>query len=193
MRTIETESKTLLAGGRFIERDAILFDFLEGTYGFWWGEGPFSWNGITFTGAGRLLDIPDISGGGEMPTEIDVTLSAIPDSGLTPDVLGTIEDYTYHLRPVVLYRFLFSPSTGAMVGTVPIVLFRGQVDQIAQVDDPDGRFTLLAKLVSRAVDYRKTGYLKRGNETQALIAGETDLGFEHAARAAQERAQWGQG
>jgi hypothetical protein len=193
MRTIETDTKALIAGGRFLERDAILFDFAEGTYGFWWGEGPFTWNGITFTGAGRLLEISDITGGGDMPTEVDVTLNAIPDSDLSPDVLGSIEDYTYHLRPVVLYRFFFSPVTGAMVGTLPIVLFRGQVDQIVQQDDADGKFALVAKLVSRAVDYRKTGYLKRGNETQALIAGEEDLGFEHAAKAAQERAQWGQG
>lgn len=192
MRDLEPQTAALLAGGRFIQRDAILFDFAEGTYAFWWGRGSFAWNGITFRGAGKLLKVSSIRAGDDMPPEIEISLSAIPDSEITPDVLGTIEEYTYHLRPALLYRFYFHPVTGAMVGTTPDVFFRGQVDQISHVDEPGGPYQLVARLVSRTVDLRKAGQLKRGIETQRLInGGDTDLFFEHATTTATQTAKWG--
>lgn len=195
MRDLETDVGTQINSGRFDRRDAILFDFAEGTYGFWWGEGEFPWNGIDFVGAGRMLQIETISIGSDgAPTEIRVTLSAIPNSELTPDVLGSIEAYTYHLRSVLLYRFYFDPDTGALVGTGPVVQFRGYIDQIPHRDEPDGAYALEAILVSKSVDYRKAGQRQRGNEQQALLnGGSTDLFFEHAATAGTQTVQWGEG
>lgn len=192
MRSFETAVTDLHAGGRWLQRDAILFDFAEGQYGFWWGSGAFAWNGVTFVGAGRLLEVQDVSAGGDMPPELVVRLSAIPDSALTPDVLGTIHEYTWHLRPVVVYRFWFSPSTGALVGTLPDVLFRGQVDQIVEIEGDT--MTLEARLVGRTVDLRKAGRLMRGVETQKIINnGDPDLFFEFAASSAATTAKWGTG
>lgn len=193
MRTLETATETLIDGGRFVRRDAILFDFAEGQFGFWWGEGEFSWNGHVFVGAGSLLKVDPVNVGSDgSPIELNVTLTAIPNTDLTPDVLGSIETYTYHQRAVLLYRFYFDPDTGAMVGTAPVVLFRGYLDQIAHEDRPDGEFSLVAKLVSKSIDYRRRGHLKRGNESQKrLNGGADDLFFEHAAEAGTVSVEWG--
>ena len=193
MRELDPDIKAAHASGRWLRRDAILFSFAEGDYGFWWGEGPYSWNGITFVGAGRLLEIPSIQSGGDMPEDLTVKLNAIPDAGLTPDVLGTVEEYTYHLRPVSIFRFYFSPVTGVMVGAAPEVLFRGELDQIKHSDEPDGPYQLAAQLVSRSVDFRKRGGKRRGTEIQSRIAGTIDLGFEHAAKTPVSQVSWGQG
>lgn len=195
MRDIETAVENQITSGRFGRRDAILFDFAEGAYGFWWGEGEFTWNSITFVGAGQLLELDTIGIGSDgSPTEIKVRLTAIPNSELTPDVLGSIETYTYHLRPVLLYRFYFDPDTGAMAGTAPVVLFRGYLDRIERKDDPDGAYALEATLVSKSVDYRKAGQRQRGNEQQKLLnGGSTDLFFEHASTAGTQTVQWGEG
>ncbi|MBO6507405.1 MAG: hypothetical protein JJ979_02780 [Roseibium sp.] len=193
MRTLEAATENLLAEGRFILRDAILFDFAEGQFAFWWGEGDFSWNGHVFVGAGSLLKVDPVNVASDgSPIELNVTLTAIPNTDLTPDVLGSIETYTYHQRPVRLYRFYFDPDTGAMVGAAPVVLFQGYVDQIPHEDSPDGDYSLVARLVSKSVDYRRTGHLKRGNESQkALNGGSEDLFFEHAAEAGTVSVEWG--
>lgn len=192
MRSLDPAVSALLEAGRWIQREAILFDFAEGQYGFWWGEGSFAWNGLTFVGAGKVLEISDVSAGGDMPPELTVQLSAIPDTDLTPDVLATIEEYTWHLRPAVVYRFCFAPDTGAMVGQMPDVLFRGQVDQIQHVEGDS--YTLEARLVGRTVDLRKAGRFLRGVETQKVInGGSPDLFFEFAAASATTTAKWGAG
>ncbi|MAB00100.1 MAG: hypothetical protein CMN87_12080 [Stappia sp.] len=192
MRSLDPAVTALMVSGRWIQREAILFDFAEGQYGFWWGQGPFTWNGVTFVGAGQLLDVQDVSAGGDMPPELTVTLSAVPNSDLTPDVLATVEEYTWHLRPALVYRFFFSPETGAMVGSLPDVLFRGQVDQIRHLEGES--YTLEARLVGRTVDLRKAGRFIRGIETQKVInGGEPDLFFEHAASSATQTAKWGTG
>lgn len=195
MREMETEVQEQIATGRFARRDAILFDFSEGLFGFWWGEGDFTWNGTTFVGAGQLLSLDTISAGSDgNPIELKVGLSAIPNTDLTPDVLAEIESYTYHLRPALVYRFYFDPDTGAMVGTAPVVLFRGAVDQIEHVDELEGGFMLEATLVSKGAEFRKAGYLKYGVESQKLLNGdETDLFFEHAAQASTVTVEWGEG
>lgn len=195
MRTLEAATEAVIDGGRFIRRDAILFDLAEGQYGFWWGEGEFQWNGLTFVGAGSLLKLDPVAFNSDgAPTEITVTLRAMPTAGLTPDVLASIEDYTYHLRQALLYRFYFDPDTKVMTGTAPTVLFRGSIDQIDQDDQPDGQFALIARLVSKSADYRRTGHRKRGNEHQKLLnGGTTDLFYEHAAEAGTITLKWGQG
>lgn len=193
MQTLETATSDVISDGRFGRRDAILFDLGEGQYGFWWGAGNFPWNGITFVGAGRLLDVGNVKYASDgSPTQLTVTLSAIADTDLTPDVLGSIESYTYHLRPVLLYRFYFHPLTGAMTGTAPVIRFRGYIDQILHEDQPGGAYSLKATLYSKTVDYRAAGYLRRGVESQKLLnGGSTDLFFEHAAHAATATAKWG--
>ncbi len=184
-----------IAAGAVILRDAILFDLLEGTYGFWWGEGEFNWNGQVFHGAGSLLSVGEVGTGGDgEPTELEVRLRAMPDAGLTPDVLGTIEQYGYHRRPAILYRFVFSPVDGTMIGAVPEVRYRGIINQIEHEDAADGQYALVARIVSRSTLYRSTGYQRCNTETQrAFNGGAPDLFFAHAAAAAAENAKWGRG
>jgi hypothetical protein len=193
MQTIPSELQALLDGGRYGLRDAILFDLVEGTYGFWWGEGAFTWNGVTFEGCGDILRIEDpvTSTGGDEPA-FTLRLSAVPNSDLTPDVLGSLRSYGYRGRPVILYRFLYSLETGEMVGTMPLAVSEGIFDVLETEDDPQGGYTLVARVISGESDLRKTGYLKRGVETQKAIAGGVDDPFyEHAASTATIRLKWG--
>ncbi|MBA5779501.1 hypothetical protein H2509_20415 [Stappia sp. F7233] len=193
MQELEAPIKSAIDAGRVIRRDAILFDLAEGLFGFWWGEGPLMWNGIRFEGTGSLLKVDTISTSADgSPTEVNVSMSAIPNSDLTPDVLASIEQYTYHQRPARIYSFLFSPETGLMLGTAPKVLLSGKIDGMPHEDRPGAEYTVTARIVSRSDEYRATGYAKRSVETQtAMNGGMTDKFYDHAARASQWQLKWG--
>ena len=193
MQSIPSDIQALLDSGRYGIRDAILFDFAEGTYGLWWGEGEFAWNGVTFVGAGDILaiDDPTTSTGGD-EAAFTLRLSAVPNSELTPDILGSLRGYGYRGRPVLLLRFLFSLETGAMEGSVPLSMSEGIFDMLDTEDDPAGGYALVARISSGESDLRKAGYLKRGVETQKAIAGGVDDPFfEHAGSTAVTRYKWG--
>ncbi|MTH95181.1 hypothetical protein [Roseibium sp. RKSG952] len=191
MRYVDPAIQALVATGRYAVRDAILFDFAEGQYGFWWGEGAFEWNGFVFQGGGQLFQVDETSYGDDEPAEITIKLAAIPGTDLTPDVLATIHDYTWHLRPVVIYRFYFDVETGALVGGIPDVVFDGIMNTMPHEDNPDGEYALVLQCVSGGYEDTEAGNLIRDTETQKLIAGKTDLFFEHCASAATQKAKWG--
>ncbi|MTH96428.1 hypothetical protein [Roseibium sp. RKSG952] len=193
MREIEPAIEQTLEKRIYAERDAILFALGEGLYGFCFGTRPLTWNGITFHGAGNLIELSAVKTSGDgSPTEMTAALSAIRGTDLTPDVLGQIENYTYHLREVLVYRFLFDLDTGERIGAMPLILFRGYVDGMQHSHEPDGPYKLICNMKSKSVDYRKTGYRKRGNETQkAMNGGSTDKFFEHAAQTKSVQVDWG--
>ncbi len=190
MRTIDADIQAMLADGRVVKRDAILFDLPEGLFGFWGGGGTFSWNGIDFVGSGEIirLDPVDFDSAGS-PTEISCKLSAIPDSELTPDVIGEIWTYKFAHRPVTLYQIYFNPDTRALVSD-PLPFWRGYIGQVEEIDQPGGEFSLSATFISRALDNRRTGHRRRSNEDQFLLQ-DGDLFFEHAVNDPIQPIVWG--
>ena len=187
MLALSPETQAALDAGRIVVRVGIVFDF--GTqYAFWGGEGPFTWSSITFQPGGSLLEISDIPSVGDMTAEsVTVTLRALPDAGLTPDVLATIESEDYHQAPATIYQLLFDPDTRALL--TGIRHYAGYVDQIAHVDEGHS-YALQATLESRARDHTKTGYRMRTTADQALVSP-GDLFFQHVSTVATITRKWG--
>lgn len=155
----------------------ILFDFPSGLWGFWSGAGSLVFEGVTYVGAGSLLDLSDIRQSTELAAiKISLTLRAIPNTDLTPDILATIEQEQYHQRPVRLMTAFFDPDTEALLSVE--VMVRGIVDRIVH-NDGDGA-TLECQIETRTRDITKSGYRVRSDADQKML-DPTDDGLRHVA------------
>ena len=182
-------TKERLDAGRIVDRGLILFDLPSGFYGFWTGAGPFVYGGITYVGAGSLIEVSAVSqvtDGSAVP--VTVRLSAVDQSPLTPDVLITIESEAYHQRPVTIMTAYFDPVSGDLLSVERE--YRGYIDQIVHEEQPGKPYTLLCNLESKARDYLKIGYLKRSDAVQRLI-DVNDGSLVYAAFAGTQNVFWG--
>lgn len=188
MRAYDSDTLTMLQSGRCAERDMVLFDFASGLYGFWTGAGTLEYSGVTYVGAGKLISADE--GSYEMglaPSSLSLSLSSIPDSDLTPDVLATIEAEDYHQRPVTIMRAYIHPDTRALLSVER--LWRGYLDQITHDLQAGGGATLTATLESRFRDHTRVGHRIRSDADQRLI--DPDDGFYLHAAAADAKIVWG--
>ena len=186
---ISTATKERLDEGKIVDRGMILFDLPSALYGFWTGVGPFVYAGVTYVGAGSLLEVNDISqvtDGSAVP--VTIRLSAVDQSALTPEVLVTIEDEQYHQRPVTIMTAYFDPVTGGLLSVERE--YRGYIDQITHEEGVGKPYSLLCKLESKARDFQKVGYMKRSDAVQRLIDPD-DGSLRYAAFTGTQNIYWG--
>lgn len=190
MKSFDASTISLLASGRIVKRDMILFELpVAGLFGFWTGIGTFTYQSITYVGAGRLIEISPIGGQLDLAASpVTVTLSSVPNSGLTPDLVASIEDYQWHQAPVVISRAYFNPSTKALVSVER--MYRGYVDRIEHDRQVGAEHTITAFLESKARDHLKRGYRMAGDSDQRRV-DPTDAGLSGVATAAVHTIQWG--
>ena len=186
---VDSGTLASLATHRADARSFLLFQFDSGDYGFHTGMGPEDFNSVTYVGAGGLIDVADIEEGqnGEVIT-MTFTMTSIPNSELTPDVLGSIEGEVYHLRPVYLYTRYYNPDTGAVLSTE--LEWAGEVDQISHIRSAEGPSILRVQCSSKDFEYQKIGYRMRDNADQKTISA-TDKSLKFAAVSGGERIRWG--
>lgn len=189
VQSIDTDTLNSLETGRGDARTLVLFQLGSGNYGFHTGLGPHTYNGVTYVGAGSLLDSGDIEEGanGEV-ISITLTLSAVPNSELSPDVLASIESETYHLRPVSIYTVYYDPDTGTELSTE--LEWVGEIDQITHLDRGGGNAVLAASCSSKSFEYQRIGYRMRDDRDQKIVFAD-DRGLRHATKSASERIRWG--
>lgn len=186
--TLPTAATEAMASGGVILRTGIAFDFPSGLYAFWDGDHPFLWSGLTFQPGGGLLEISEIPAASDMSSSpVTVKLRALPDAGLTPDVLGTIEEEIYHQRPVTIWAFFFSPDDGSFLAGIRH--YSGYLDQIEHDDGPSD-YHLVAHLESRSRDHTKTGYRMHTTADQAQVSP-GDLFFQHVSTTSTYVRKWG--
>jgi hypothetical protein len=189
MREIDSGLQAGLEAGNIVDRGMVLFALPSGNYGFWTGVGPWTYNGILWQGAGTLIQaqpVGQVTDGSAVP--IVLTLSAIPNSALSPDVLSTIEAEAYKGAPVRLYKAYFDPDTRALI-TVRTV-WAGTIDTIDHDYTIGGTYTLTANCESRALDHQKTGYRIRSDADQRLIDA-NDGFFKRVGVAGTQSITWG--
>lgn len=182
MRAITAAQQAALLDAGIVMRSMILFQFLEGNFGFWTGNGSLVWNAITFVGASSLIQVERNEENVDLESnEVIARLRAYPETGLTPDVLATIEAYAYRNRPVTIYRALLSLQTMALIDD-PLVEWRGIVDYFTHDEGADGDYVLTCHMRSRAIDYTRRGPMVRSSQHQNLIsAGDLFLDYVGAA------------
>lgn len=188
MLSLSSEAQSALDAGRFVMRTGIVFYLGGGTHAFWDGVGPYTYGGVTFEASGSLLEIGDIPAVGTLASEkVEVTLRAIANTELSPDVLATIEDEQYHQRPVTIWQFIFDADTGSLA--TAIRHYSGYIDQIEHKDE-DGEYSLVASLESRSRDHQKTGYRMRSTSDQDQISS-GDLFYQHVSTTSTVTRKWG--
>lgn len=185
---IDAGTQAALDAGRWIERDALSIDIGGTVYGFWTGIAPMTWNSITFNPGASLIEIEPITLGDDLAArDLTARLRALPEAGLTPDVLGSIEAYAYRAAPVVIYRFFFDPDSRAHLSTEP--LWRGTVQRIEHEQDGEA-YALKAILSPRSFGLQRSGVRVRTVADQARFSA-TDKALRHAARIRNATIYWG--
>lgn len=189
MQDIDPDILASIGEGDYPHAELLLFDFFSGLYGFWRGKGPLVIDGVTYVGAGSLLDLQQLDSGVDLTASaISVKLRAVPETGLSPDVLATIDDEDYKGRPVYISFAYFNRDTGALV-TVKRA-WQGYVDFIGHEGTIGTDYALNAHLEPRSLDHSRTGIRVRGDADQKLL-DPTDRFFEHAATVPQEILPYG--
>ncbi len=175
--------------GAVVDRGMVLFDFPSGLWGFWTGTGPFTWSGVTFTGAGRLIALDPVEQVSDLSAvPVTLRLSSVPDSALTPDLLATIEAEQYHQRPATLYTAYFDPETRALLDVV--LEYRGEVDRIVHERRVGGEAVLRVMLESRSRDHPRRGWRMRSDADQREIDPDDGF-FRFVNSTAEERVLFG--
>jgi hypothetical protein len=191
MRSFHADIQAALDAGRVVRREFLRFEFGTGTYGFWTGIGKITYGGLEYQGAGSIIQISSLSGtldGSSVP--IQIRMSSIPNSELTPDVLAGIENEDYSKRPVKLYRGFYDPANYNILDA-RWPYWSGTVDYVEHEIEPGGQAHLIFHCESRRLDDQKTGYRMRSDEDQRLIHAD-DRFFEHVATAGSRPIYWGQ-
>lgn len=169
MLVLTLDQQAALEASGIIVRDLLLFDFPSNYYGFWTGNGIRTWNSIDFVGVESLIEITqDEENIALEASPVTARLRAIPNIGLTPEILVTIEEEPYKHRPVTIYRALLNRTTWAFIDD-PFVIWRGIVDQFSHEESADGDYVLVGHFESRAIDYTRRGASVRSSAQQNLI------------------------
>lgn len=190
MKSFDSDTVALLAAGRVVKRDMILFELsVAGLFGFWTGLEPLTYQSVDYIGAGTLIEINSLGGQLDLAaTPVTVKLSSIPNSALSPDVLASIEDYQWHQAPVVISRAFFNPTTRALVSVER--MFRGYVDRLEHDHQVGGEHVIVGYLESKARDHLKRGYRMAGDADQRRVDA-SDASLAGVATAAVHTIQWG--
>lgn len=189
MRNIDSGTLEAIGRGEYAHAWLLLFDLSEGLFGFWPGAGTLNISGVNYTGAGSLLTIEQIDMGVDLSASpLTVSLRAVPESSLTPDVLATIDTYGYKNRPARLSLAYFNPVTGAVVTVIP--WWQGYIDVVDHQEQIGLEYKLVARLEPRSLDHSRIGYRMRSDADQRLIDAD-DAFFEHAATTPTEQLPYG--
>ena len=165
------------------------FEFPEGNFGFHTGLGTIVWSGVEFVGAGSLLQIDKITSQSDgTAVGVKIELTSIPNTDLTPDVLGSIFDYTYFGAPVTLYSRFINLETRAPIET--LTQWGGYIDKIEEAWVVGGESRLRAYLEGRSRGFTREGYRKHNDADQREI-DPNDGSLRHQIVTAREPIYWG--
>lgn len=189
MRTFDPDTLASLASGRIATRTLLLFDFPSGQWGFWDGVGILAYAGVDYVGIGKLLGADAVTLSGALDgAPLTLTLSSIPDTDLSPDMLASIEAEQYHQRPVTMSEAYFDPASRALLSVER--LYRGYVDQITHETTAGGQALLICRAESRSRDVTRAGHRSRTDADQRRIDPD-DGALRHAAEAGEVDILWG--
>jgi hypothetical protein len=188
MRFIDSTVLVNIAAGFSSERLMVRLDLGSGSTGFWQGDDPLAYNGVTYNGFSSMLEMDPFDEGSEFASQACVVrLRAVPVQFLTPDRIASIEAEQYHQRPAIVTIAHLNPDTRSVLFFEQI--FSGRIDQITHVQG-DTEYTLEARLESLARDYTAAGHREQSYADQLALDG-TDTGLIFAANAGKQEIYWG--
>lgn len=184
MKTLPQAAVDALAGRAPIIAGAAKLAFGQ-TYRLWSGYGDLTIDGEVYTGIGaRALVTPIGSEAGGGADGLSVTLS-----GLDPDVAQSIEDESYHQKPVTIWRLVFSPDH-VLLGAG--VYMRGRCDVVTISETAGGDAAIELSIEGPRKDMQRRGARIRGDSDQRVLGGSGDAAFKHISVAGRKTLRWGQ-
>lgn len=190
MQPYDPDVLLALAASEYAHAELILFDLpTSGLQGFWRGIGPLEVDGVTYVGAGSLIELQQIDYGVELTASpISIKLRAVPETPLTPDILATIDDENYKGATVYISLAYFDRTTGAIITTMR--QWRGYVDYVEHTGTVGDDYALVGRLEPRSLDHSRANTRVRGDADQKLLDA-ADVFFEHAATTPTETLPYG--
>ncbi len=157
--------------------------FDGGDLNLWSGVGSLTWNGDTYTGAGDLLSMSQVTENNLVEAQnTTFTLSGIP-SAILSDSLN--EDYQG--RKISAW-FACADDTGAIIAD-PYLFFKGQMDVLSPTVGGD-TMTLAMSCESRTIDISRAKELRYTSEVQKA-ASPGDLGLDFVSSLQDAMVVWG--
>jgi hypothetical protein len=169
-RIIDSATLAQLQAGRVAIIDILLFDFPAptGVKAFFSGHGEFTYNSVTYQGAGSIIAISPAAASADGTAQgLKLTVNAAARDGLDTSILSTIETVNYAGRPVIYSVGYLHPDTYALLSVE--TAWRGFVDygEHSITEGGDAAFTFHCE--SRSLDLGRSGYRMRTDADQRMI------------------------
>lgn len=187
MRTLDSNISTQFSSDSVVPYYAISAAFnASDILRIWSGYGDVTILGNTYSGAGELLNITQVSETSQTTAEgVEITISGIPSAILTYAL-----DAEYQNKSIILYLGVLSKTTLQPVGN-PYTLFSGLMD-IMTISDSANTLSITVFAENRMIILNRDRIIRYTNEDQKRIFSD-DKGLEYVASIQDKPFTWGSG
>ncbi len=168
-----------------VVRPCIFFEgqFVSGYLRLWTGKGEITWNSETWTGAGNLIGMSQLTETTDIgPTRLSASLSGVPIDLVSLAISDARQGMTGRVWVGVL------DETGAVIAD-PVQAFSGRLD-VPTIQDGAETCTVTITYVSRWIDITTTREFRYTHEGQKLFFP-NDRGFEFVTALQDKEVRWG--
>lgn len=156
-------------------------EFSGGTLPLWSGVGTITWNSLSWTGAGHLLGISDITETADLRAEgFTVSLSGLPSS------LIAVAQAQAELGLAGSVWFGCMDAAGAVIAD-PYLAFKGKLD-VPSIEDTGDTCTISVAYEHQLIDLERPRLRRWTHEDQQIDYG--DRGFEYMASLQDQVLEW---
>lgn len=157
--------------------------FSSGIVNLWSGLGTISWDGKTWSGAGKLGGISVVTETSDLRAEnIVLTLSGLPS-----DILTKVLDEIRFGKEATVWKGYLTEAGAVVVD--PFIEFKGIIDK-GQIDETGETSTVQINVESEQAAFQRALERRYSSEDQKTEFP-TDEGFDHVTSIAQLNVVWG--
>lgn len=157
-------------------------EFASGFLRLWSDVGSISWNGQTWTGAGSLMGISEITETAKINANgLTASLSGMPSS-----LISTVHTYARHGKPGKVWLG-FLDSAGAIIAD-PYLAFSGRLD-VPAIEESGETCTISIHYESRLVDLQRPRIWRLDDQSQRALYP-ADAGFQYVADQQNQELVW---
>lgn len=158
-------------------------EFASGTVYFWSGLGTIPWDGQTWTGAGHIAKISQISENSEVRSDgLIITLS-----GISEELRSIVLQEAQQGKPGIVY-IGFMDDSGDIVAD-PANAFDGRLD-VPRMKDSGGTIAISLAYENRLRDLERLREFRYTDQSQRIVFPD-DRGFEFVASIQDWSGTWG--
>jgi hypothetical protein len=187
MITFPTAVQTAFNNGQYNLRRMFRFYTGSGVYGFWTGEGTLVHGGVTYY-PGALFEVQEPSAAvGDQAEPFSIKLAAIPEYGLSVDLLNQIDTEVWKGKAVTVLLAFLDPATGALLHVEATT--EGYMDTLTKRFGGSS-YEIEMKCETASLDsHRETTRLMSDRDQRRIDAD--DKGLRHGATAAVKKLWFG--